>query len=239
MACSQLEVHSLQRELLARPSTADFDTLVTECDQLRAKVNADSDIAETQTDDTHIHGDTAEVFQRNTNDPSDDQHLERDRLLTQKTNAVTADATTLGLDSVRTQPDMHDKGTEAITLQTSDSASQTDLTANVEAVVIDEPTILGSSKSVKCTASDDHEDVLDELITAGDIAMLNDPDVQREEELVAFKEECARLLEHNSLMKNEISDLQTRLRNGTPIWTMLIYVMPIVAFIGYIISPYL
>lgn len=187
-------------------------------------MNAVSDIAETQTDETH--GGAAEVFQRNTND----QHLERDRLLALKSNGSLMGEPLP--DSVRTQPDMHDKSTEAIALSTNDSASQTEVAANVE------PTILDSSKSVTRKAPVTN-DMLDELITAGDIAMLNDPDVQREEELIAFKEECARLLEHNSVMKNEISDLQTRLKNGTPIWAMLVYVMPFVAVIGYLISPYL
>lgn len=178
MACSQLEVHSLQRELHARPSQADFDTLANKFDQLRRKMLVISDIAETQTDELCIHEDL----------------LNRQQL----------------------EPEMQDRGTEAVTLPTSESATQTAMTAIIESVIVNEPKILDISDNLSTgepTATDDLKDV--------DIAMPNDSDGQSEEKLVEFQGE------NNSLMMNS----QT--------WWMLACVLLHFALIFNLILQYL
>lgn len=83
---------------------------------------------------------------------------------------------------------------------------------------------------------------ISEQFISEDVQMLNDPDVQREEELVAFKEECSRLFDSNLQMKNQINALQIKLSHGGVAMTsnLFIFLPIIIGLIGYIIiSPYL
>lgn len=99
-------------------------------------------------------------------------------------------------------------------------------------------TIPPTSSTTKAHTLPEHHDT----VVADDMKMLNDPDVQREEELIAFKEECSRLFEDNLQMKYHINELQTKLSHGgIGMASNLFIIAPIIfCLIGYIIiSPYL
>lgn len=152
------------------------------------------------------------------------------------TNDVAADQDVL---TVPTQ--MVDKSTDTVAAEAVDRAAQTD--------AITKST---TSQSLRTTPPPpplnvvkDRIDVNTEentMMAAGDIAMLTDPNVEREEELVAFKEECSRLLDDNLHMKKEMHEMQSRLAAGAPnmLSNNLMYIAPLFAIIGYfLISPYL
>lgn len=74
-----------------------------------------------------------------------------------------------------------------------------------------------------------------------DMKMLCDPNVEREEQLIAFKEHCAELTESNLLLKNQLNDMQMRLLNGQSIISnRMAIVAPIaVVILCWLILPYL
>lgn len=74
-----------------------------------------------------------------------------------------------------------------------------------------------------------------------DMKMLCDPNVEREEQLIAFKEHCAELTKANLLMKNQLNEMQMNLSNGhSVISTRLAVVAPIaIVIICWLILPYL
>lgn len=79
-----------------------------------------------------------------------------------------------------------------------------------------------------------------EAIIESDMKMMTDPDVQREEELILFKEQCAKLTEDNVHLKRQMSDIMMK-TNGVSANTLLAIGVPMVAVIIYslFISPYL
>lgn len=76
---------------------------------------------------------------------------------------------------------------------------------------------------------------------ADDMQMLCDPNIEREEQLIAFKERCAELTTSNLQLKSQMNDLQTKLSNGHPIFTnrMAMLAPIVVAIICWLILPYL
>lgn len=76
---------------------------------------------------------------------------------------------------------------------------------------------------------------------ADDMKMLCDPNVEREEQLIAFKEHCSELTKSNLLLKNQLNELQVKLSNGhSLISTRLAVVAPIaIVIICWLILPYL
>lgn len=76
---------------------------------------------------------------------------------------------------------------------------------------------------------------------ADDMKMLCDPNIEREEQLIAFKEHCAELTKSNLLLKNQLNELQMKLSNGhSMISNRLAVVAPIaIVIICWLILPYL
>uniref|UniRef100_A0A2M4A2D4 Putative tropomyosin n=1 Tax=Anopheles triannulatus TaxID=58253 RepID=A0A2M4A2D4_9DIPT len=69
-----------------------------------------------------------------------------------------------------------------------------------------------------------------------ELALINHPDVQREEELIVFKEKYAHLSEENVRLNQQLQRLSgemNQFRYGSPT-QLLMYVIPIVAIIGYL-----
>ncbi|XP_050096725.1 sarcolemmal membrane-associated protein-like [Anopheles aquasalis] len=69
-----------------------------------------------------------------------------------------------------------------------------------------------------------------------ELALINHPDVQREEELIVFKEKYAHLSEENVRLNQQLQRLSgemNQFRYGSP-FQLLMYVIPIVAIIGYL-----
>lgn len=78
-----------------------------------------------------------------------------------------------------------------------------------------------------------------ERIIENDIKLMTDPDIQREEELILFKEQCAKLSEENVHLKMQINDVLMK-TNGISINSLLAIGVPLFAVIIYLfISPYL
>lgn len=72
---------------------------------------------------------------------------------------------------------------------------------------------------------------------AGDVKMLCDPNVEREEQLIAFKEHCAELTKSNLQLKNQMNELQ-KLSNSSPT-PRLFFVVPIaLIIISWLVLPY-
>lgn len=80
-----------------------------------------------------------------------------------------------------------------------------------------------------------------------DIALLTDPAVQREEQLICYKEECARLKAHAQLIEQQLAEAQKQLATGGvggvsaagSTQPLMVYAALAVAVIGYILfSPY-
>lgn len=139
--------------------------------------------------------------------------------------------------------DMVDKSTDALSIIAAvDCAAQTDdikiMATSVPSPIPPSPPPAAAiviQNQVDCDAMEENA-----MLAAGDIAMLTDPNVEREEELVAFKEECSRLQDDNLYMKNQISEMQSRLRSGPRMSQNAMYIAPLIAIIGYLlISPYL
>jgi len=76
---------------------------------------------------------------------------------------------------------------------------------------------------------------------ADDMKMLCDPNIEREEQLIAFKEHCAELTKSNLQMKNQLNELQMKLSNGHSIISnRLAVIAPVaVVIICWLILPYL
>uniref|UniRef100_A0A182FUR9 Uncharacterized protein n=2 Tax=Anopheles albimanus TaxID=7167 RepID=A0A182FUR9_ANOAL len=69
-----------------------------------------------------------------------------------------------------------------------------------------------------------------------ELALINHPDVQREEELIVFKEKYAHLSEENVRLNQQLQRLSgemNQFRYGSP-FQLLMYVIPIIAIIGYL-----
>lgn len=78
-----------------------------------------------------------------------------------------------------------------------------------------------------------------EKIIENDIKLMTDPDIQREEELILFKEQCAKLGEENVQLKRQINDVLLK-TNGISINSLLAIGVPMFAILIYLfISPYL
>lgn len=143
-----------------------------------------------------------------------------------------------------------------------DVAIQTEFTTNenpliiqnhcIEQLLLNDASISSSSSTSSSTSSsncgklsinDDNiviADDIEHLITKDDIKMLVDPDVQREEELIAFKENCAKLTENNLHLMTEINELKLKLDHGQSMSKIITYIAPLLAIICYLlISPYL
>lgn len=155
------------------------------------------------------------------------------------TNDVAADEDVL---TVPTQ--MVDKSTDTVAAEAVDRSAQTDaITKSTTEATLSQS--LRTTSPPQSNVVKDRIDVNTEentMMAAGDIAMLTDPNVEREEELVAFKEECSRLLDDNLHMKKEMHEMQSRLAAGAPnmLSNNLMYIAPLFAIIGYfLISPYL
>ncbi len=75
---------------------------------------------------------------------------------------------------------------------------------------------------------------------ADDMKMLCDPNIEREEQLIAFKEHCAELTKSNLSLKNQLNDVQMKLSNGHSIISnRLAIVAPIaIVIICWLILPY-
>lgn len=89
---------------------------------------------------------------------------------------------------------------------------------------------------------DRNVDVQPDSGVADDMKMLCDPNIEREEQLIAFKERCAELTTSNLLLKNQMNDLQSKFAAGGHgiISNRMAIIAPIaVAIICWLILPYL
>lgn len=76
---------------------------------------------------------------------------------------------------------------------------------------------------------------------ADDMKMLCDPNIEREEQLIAFKERCAELTTSNLQLKNQMNELQSKSASGHVVISnrMAIVAPIVVAIICWLILPYL
>ncbi|XP_037033960.1 sarcolemmal membrane-associated protein-like [Bradysia coprophila] len=105
----------------------------------------------------------------------------------------------------------------------------------------DQPTHIDSDKSqLDHSLPDRNLDVQSDSV-ADDMKMLCDPNIEREEQLIAFKERCAELTTSNLQLKNQMNDMQLKLSNGHAIISnRMAIIAPIaVAIICWLILPYL
>lgn len=107
--------------------------------------------------------------------------------------------------------------------------------------IVDKSTHIDSDKSQLDHSIPDKNLDLELNSVVDDMKMLCDPNVEREEQLIAFKEHCAELTKSNLLMKNQLNELQMKLSNGhSIISTRLAVVAPIaIVIICWLILPYL
>lgn len=105
----------------------------------------------------------------------------------------------------------------------------------------DQPTHIPSEKSqLDHSIPDKNLDVGADSVD-DDMKMLCDPNIEREEQLIAFKEHCAELTKTNLQLKNNLNELQTKLSYGQSVisnrWTAIVPVA--VVIFCWLILPYL
>lgn len=143
---------------------------------------------------------------------------------------------------------LHHASVENLNLRkTIDAITQTYPESNELKVVLDhemndQPTHIDADKSqLDHSITDRNLDVGSDSV-ADDMKMLCDPNIEREEQLIAFKEHCAELTETNLLLKNQLNELQTKssMIGHSTISNRLAVVGPIaIVIICWLILPYL
>lgn len=127
-----------------------------------------------------------------------------------------------------------------------DCSTQTD--NDEESLVIQQNiSLLNNSNQISVVSSVDHTDnntssvSLSNSTIDDDIAILNDPQVQNEEELIIFKEKFNDMTNENLKLKQDIINLKNsyeHLRNKS-ILNLMLYLSPIIVLIAYLIISYL
>lgn len=146
---------------------------------------------------------------------------------------------------------LHHASVESLNIRKSaDSSTQTDQEKTVvqqkdssvsdESEINDQPTHIDSDKSqLDHTIPDKNLDVGSDSV-ADDMKMLCDPNIEREEQLIAFKEHCAELTESNLLLKNQLNEIQMKLSNGHSMISNRYAIAAIaIVIICWLILPYL